>query len=158
MGGTTKMSKFHVVGYYDSESEAISMIDDLKRQGYSSDEISIISKDSREANHIVTETDTHLADGAATGGLLGGLGGTLAGLGAFAIPGIGPVIASGPVFAGITAAAAGAGIGGLAGALLGMGIPEEEVSLYNEHFNQGKILVLIENDNRPSDLRNLSIT
>lgn len=155
------MSNFHLVGYYDSESEAISMIEDLKRQGYSANDISIISKDERDADHIVTETGTHVADGvasgAATGGILGGLGGVLVGLGALAIPGVGPIIAAGPVLAGITGAAAGAGVGGLAGALIGMGIPEEEAYLYNEHFNQGKILVLIESDDRPTDLTNRSI-
>ena len=155
------MAKFHLVGYYDTESEAISIIEDLKRQGYSSDEISIISKDARDANNIVNETGTHVADGvatgAATGGLLGGIGGILAGLGALAIPGVGPIIAAGPILAGITGAAAGAGVGGLAGALIGMGIPEEEAYLYNEHFNQGKILVLIESDKRPTDLPNRSI-
>ncbi|WP_313893444.1 general stress protein [Psychrobacillus sp.] len=151
------MTKFHVVGYYDSESEAISMIEDLKRQGYSSDEISIISKDSRDENHIVNETGTHVADGAATGGLLGGISGTLVGLGVLAIPGIGPIIAAGPILAGITGATAGVGIGGLAGALIGMGIAEEEAALYNEHFKQGKILLLIESDNRPVDLPKRSI-
>ena len=152
------MANFHLVGYYDSESEAISMIEDLKRQGYSSNEISIISKDARDANHIETETGMHVADGvasgAATGGILGGLGGVLVGLGALAIPGVGPIIAAGPVLAGITGAAAGAGVGGLAGALIGLGIPEEEAYLYDEQFNQGKILVLIESDDRPIDLPN----
>ena len=154
------MGKLHVVGYYDTESEAISAIEELKTQGYTSDEISIISKHTDESNHIVNETGTHVADGvatgAATGGLLGGLGGVLAGLGALAIPGIGPIIAAGPIVAGITGAAAGVGVGGLAGALIGIGIPEEEAQLYNEHFNEGKILVLVDS-NRSFDLPNRPI-
>ncbi|MBO0589238.1 hypothetical protein [Sporosarcina sp. E16_8] len=63
-------------------------------------------------------------------------------IGALAIPGVGPIIAAGPIVAGITGAAAGAGVGGLAGALIGMGIPEVEANRYNDYFNEGKILVL----------------
>ncbi|WP_081244016.1 general stress protein [Sporosarcina sp. P33] len=144
------MRKRHVVGTYDTDREAIAAIKDLKRQGFTADEISIISKNSDEAEYVVEQTDTHAADGAATGaaagGLLGGIGGVLTGLGALAIPGIGPVIAAGPIVAGITGAAAGAGAGGLAGALIGMGIPDEDAHHYHEHFEQGKILVLLDSD------------
>ncbi|MGN7408682.1 MULTISPECIES: general stress protein [unclassified Sporosarcina] len=144
------MVKRQVVGYYESENDAILAIEDLKRQGYSSDEISVISKEREHANAVVEETGTHATDGAATGaatgGVLGGLGGVLAGIGALAIPGIGPIIAAGPIVAGITGAAAGAGVGGLAGALIGMGIPEEEAYQYNTHFDEGKILVLVDGD------------
>lgn len=147
----------HVVGYYDTETEAIAAIEDLKRQGYVSDDISVMSKHTENMNVIADETGTHAADGAATGaatgGILGGLGGVLAGIGALAIPGIGPIIAAGPIVAGITGAAAGAGVGGLAGALIGMGIPEEEAHRYNEYFNKGKILVLVDGDyKRQNDL------
>ncbi|AMQ07914.1 MULTISPECIES: general stress protein [Sporosarcina] len=146
----------HVVGYYDTETEAIAAIEDLKRQGYVSDDISVMSKHTANADVIAEETGTYAADGAATGaatgGILGGLGGVLAGIGALAIPGIGPIIAAGPIVAGITGAAAGAGVGGLAGALIGMGIPEEEANRYNDYFNEGKILVLLDGDySRPND-------
>lgn len=147
----------HVVGYYDTETEAIAAIEDLKRQGYVSDDISVMSKQSGNADVIADETGTHAADGAATGaatgGVLGGLGGVLLGIGALAIPGIGPIIAAGPIVAGITGAAAGAGVGGLAGALIGMGIPEEEANRYNDYFNDGKILVLIDGDYTASNDR-----
>ena len=141
-----------VVGYYDTETAAIEAIEDLKRQGYRSDDISVISKSKEEAATVTDETDTNVAEGAvtgaATGGALGGLGGVLAGLGALAIPGIGPVVAAGPIVAGLTGAAAGAGVGGLAGALIGMGIPEDEAKRYNEYFEAGKILVLVDEDSR----------
>ena len=141
-----------VVGYYDTETAAIEAIEDLKRQGYRSDDISVISKSKEEAATVTDETDTNVAEGAvtgaATGGALGGLGGVLAGLGALAIPGIGPVVAAGPIVAGLTGAAAGAGVGGLAGALIGMGIPEDEAKRYNEYFVAGKILVLVDEDTR----------
>ncbi len=155
------MIQRHVVGYYDSETEAIAAIEDLKRRGYSSDEISVLSKHSDNADNVANETGTYATDGAAagatTGSLLGGLGGVLAGVGALAIPGVGPIIAAGPIVAGITGAAAGAGIGGLAGALIGMGIPQDEATQYNDYFEQGKILLLVDGEyssteppNRPS--------
>lgn len=141
-----------VVGYYDTEAQAIDAIEDLKRQGYRSEDISVISKSREEVDAVADETGTHVAEGAvsgaATGGALGGIGGVLAGLGALAIPGIGPVIAAGPIVAGLTGAAAGAGVGGLAGALIGMGIPEDEANRYNEYFESGKILVLVDEDSR----------
>lgn len=144
------MVKRHIVGSYQSELEAIEAIEDLKRRGYRSEEISVISKNSENVEHIQEKTGTHAADGAATGaatgGILGGVGGVLAGLGALAIPGIGPIIAAGPIIAGITGLAAGAGVGGLAGALIGLGIPEEEANRYNEHFNNGRIIVFVDGD------------
>lgn len=147
------MVKRHIVGSYDTEAEAIAVIEDLKRQGYTSDDISVMSKHTENAEIIAEETGTYAADGAATGaatgGVLGGLGGVLAGIGALAIPGIGPIIAAGPVVAGITGAAAGAGVGGLAGALIGMGIPEEEATRYNTYFDEGKILILVDGDYTP---------
>ncbi|RNF39429.1 general stress protein [Planococcus salinus] len=147
------MAKQSVVGYYNNENEAIEAIEDLKRQGYRPEDISVLSKDKDETEKVTEETGTHAGEGAATGavtgGALGGLGGVLAGLGALAIPGIGPIVAAGPIVAGLTGAAAGAGIGGLAGALIGLGVPEEEAKEYETRFNEGKILVLIDDENRP---------
>lgn len=137
-----------VVGSYGTDREAIEVIEDLKRQGYKNEDISVISKDQEETEAVAEETGTNAGEGAATGavtgGALGGLGGVLAGIGALAIPGIGPIVAAGPVVAGLTGAAAGAGVGGLAGALIGMGVPEEEAKGYESRFNEGEILVLVE--------------
>lgn len=137
-----------VVGSYSTEREAIEVIEDLKRQGYTPEQVSVISKDKSETEKVSEETEVQTAEGAATGavagGALGGLGGVLAGIGALAIPGIGPIVAAGPVVAGLTGAAAGAGVGGLAGALIGMGVPEEEAKNYETDFNEGKILVLVD--------------
>jgi len=143
------MSK--VVGSYHSENEAINAIEDLKAQGYRSEDISVLSKDKSETQHVAEETGTldgeGAATGAVTGGALGGLGGVLAGIGALAIPGVGPIVAAGPIVAGLTGAAAGAGVGGLAGALIGMGIPEDEAQQYETQFNEGRILVLVDDRN-----------
>jgi uncharacterized membrane protein len=137
-----------IVGIYDNQDEAIEAIEDLKRQGYSSDEISIISKEREEINYVEETTDTKAEDGAAagaaTGGILGGLAGVAAGAGALAIPGIGPIIAAGPIVAGLTGAAAGAGAGGLTGALVGMGIPEDDAEHYQTEIEKGKMLVIVD--------------
>ncbi|MEC2074683.1 general stress protein [Metabacillus fastidiosus] len=138
----------HLVGVYNTEQEVIQAVEDLKRQGYSTEDISVIGKNKDEIKDINDATGTKaeegLAAGLATGGILGGLVGLLAGVGALAIPGIGPLIAAGPIAATLTGAAVGAGAGGLAGALIGMGIPEEEASRYEGFVKEGKILVVVE--------------
>ncbi|WP_121610072.1 general stress protein [Mesobacillus foraminis] len=138
----------HIVGVYDNEQEAISAVEDLKRQGYAAEDISVIGRNNEEVEEINdatgTKTEEGLAAGAATGGILGGLTGLLAGIGALAIPGIGPIVAAGPIAATLTGAAVGAGAGGLAGALIGMGIPEEDADRYEGYVKEGKILVVVE--------------
>ncbi|MCM3125466.1 general stress protein [Mesobacillus sp. AQ2] len=140
----------HLVGVYDNEQDAIQAVEDLKRQGYNTDDISVISKNDDEIDHVNeatgTKTEEGLAAGAATGGILGGLTGLLAGIGALAIPGIGPIVAAGPIAATLTGAAVGAGAGGLAGALIGMGIPEDEAERYEGYVKEGKILVVVERE------------
>lgn len=139
-----------VIGVYDTEQEAITAVENLKAEGHTMDEISVIAKNRSEVETITDETGSKaeegLATGAATGGAIGGVTGLLAGIGALAIPGIGPIVAAGPIAAALTGAAVGAGTGGLAGALIGMGIPEEEAEEYNRHVEAGKILVLLDHD------------
>ncbi|MEH7116654.1 general stress protein [Neobacillus vireti] len=138
----------HLVGVYDTENEVIEAVESLKRQGYATDDISVIGKNKDVVNDIndVTGTTTEKSamTGAATGGAVGGLLGLLAGVGALAIPGIGPIVAAGPLAAAITGAAAGAGVGGLAGVLIGLGIPKEEADHYEGLVNEGKFLVVVE--------------
>lgn len=144
-----------IVGVYDTEQEAINAVEDLKKQGYDSDDISVIGKNQDDVDAVTDETGTKaeegLATGAAAGGAIGGVTGLLAGIGALAIPGIGPIVAAGPIAAALTGAAVGAGTGGLAGALIGLGIPEEEAREYNEYVNAGKILVLVDKDTDMAD-------
>lgn len=136
------------MGVYETGDEAVRAVEELKAQGYRQEEISVVAKDRDELNYVNEETDTKteegLAAGAATGGILGGTAGLLAGIGALAIPGIGPVLAAGPIAATLAGAAAGAGTGGLAGALIGMGIPDEEASRYEGDVKEGKLLVLVD--------------
>ncbi|WP_047152077.1 general stress protein [Aneurinibacillus tyrosinisolvens] len=139
-----------IVGVFHTHEEAVRAIQSLKDQGYRSEDISVIAKDKDEVRDIEDATDTKmeegLATGATTGGVLGGLTGLLVGIGALAIPGIGPIIAAGPITATLGGAAIGAGAGGLVGALVGMGIPEEHAREYEEYINRGEILVLVDAD------------
>src|SRR3954471_20931598 len=106
----------HLVGVYVTQDEAVQAVEELKREGYDTADISVIGKDADDLDEINkvtgTKTEKGLAAGAATGGALGGVLGILAGVGALAIPGIGPIIAAGPIAAGLTGAAVGAGAGG----------------------------------------------
>lgn len=139
-----------IVGVFKSEQEAVKAIESLKRQGYTSDDISIIARNKDDIAAVTDQTGTKapegLATGAATGGLLGGAAGLLAGLGLLAIPGIGPILAAGPIAATLTGAAVGAGAGGLVGGLIGLGIPEDEARQYNNYVDEGNILVLVDSD------------
>ncbi|WP_338421079.1 general stress protein [Mesobacillus harenae] len=147
--------KKRVVGSYETEREAISAVEQLKADGYRAEDISVISKNHEQIEGVEEETGTKteegLAAGAATGGVLGGLTGLLAGIGALAIPGVGPIIAAGPIAATLSGAAVGVGAGGLAGALVGMGIPEEEAEQYEEDVKSGNILVLADPQPTRSD-------
>jgi uncharacterized membrane protein len=148
----------NIAGIFETEQEAILAVEDLKRQGYNAEDISVISKNREDVDLITEETGTKAGEGAATGavagGTLGGLTGLLAGAGALAIPGIGPIVAAGPIAAALTGAAAGAGVGGLSGALIGMGIPEDEAEHYDKSVKEGKILILVD---KKDDLREQNI-
>ena len=139
-----------IVGVFHSEHEASQAIEDLKSRGFLTDDISVIAKDKRDVESISNETGTKategIASGAATGGFLGGVTGLLAGIGALAIPGIGPIIAAGPIAATLAGAAVGAGTGGLVGGLIGLGIPEDEAESYDNYVDEGRILVMVDAD------------
>lgn len=134
-----------VVGLFDSRIQAENAIDKLKRSGYRPEDISIVMRNPDEAR----EMQEHEGVGGATatgligGGILGGLAGLLVGLGALAIPGIGPVIAAGPLIAAITGGALGAATGGLIGALVDAGVPEEEARHYHTGVERGGILLAV---------------
>ncbi|MNI54923.1 hypothetical protein D3C73_1098450 [compost metagenome] len=83
--------------------------------------------------------------------MLGGVTGLLAGIGALAIPGIGPIIAAGPIAAALTGAVVGAGTGGLVGGLIGLGIPEDEAASYDNYVDEGRILVMVDADDARAD-------
>jgi len=137
-----------VVGTYDNIETAYAAANDLISAGYNRNDISVVAndRDSAYAPYVTTTAKVKTSDdvgaGAGIGAAIGGIGGLLVGLGALAIPGIGPVIAAGPLLAALTGAGVGAVAGGIVGALVDLGIPNDEANLYAEGLHRGDILVI----------------
>jgi hypothetical protein len=136
-----------VVGTYDNIQTAYAVSNDLISNGYSRNDISVVANDAKseyarytDANYVDTTDD--VAKGAGIGAAIGGLGGLLVGLGALAIPGVGPVIAAGPLLAALTGAGVGAVTGGIVGALIDLGIPDADAHIYSEGLRRGHVLVI----------------
>ena len=133
-----------------SEAQATTIVDELKASGFSNNDISVLFPDKAGTKDFAHEQNTKAPEGAATGagtgGVLGGALGWLVGIGALAIPGLGPLVAAGPIMAALSGAAAGAAVGGLSGALIGMGIPEYEAKRYEGKVKDGNILVSVHTD------------
>lgn len=132
-----------LVALYDDVRTAQQVVDELIDQGFKRDNISLIARDVDEEYASYVDGDDHneAAEGAGIGAVIGGIGGLLVGLGALAIPGIGPVVAAGPIVAALTGAGVGAVAGGILGALVDMGLPEEEAHHYAEGVRRGGTLV-----------------
>jgi Protein of unknown function (DUF3341) len=130
-----------------TEAEAIRIVEQLKAAGFSHNDISVLFPDTAGTRDFAHEQHTKAPEGAAagagTGGVLGGTLGWLVGIGALAIPGLGPFIAAGPIMAALSGAAAGAALGGLTGALIGLGIPEYEAKRYEGKVKEGNLLISV---------------
>jgi hypothetical protein len=128
-------------------TQADRIVGDLRNAGFSNEDISALLPDTRGTRDFAHEHHTKAPEGAATGagtgGILGGALGWLAGIGAIAIPGVGPFIAAGPILGALGGAAVGATVGGLAGALIGMGVPEYEAKRYEGKIRDGNILISV---------------
>src|SRR5580692_10318595 len=135
------MSKSSVICIARTESQAVSIVDELKSANFSNNDISVLFPDKTGSKDFAHEQHTKAPEGATTGGVTGGvLGGAfgwLVGIGALAIPGVGPFIAAGPIMAALGGAAVGGAVGGIAGALIGLGIPEYEAKRYEGKIKSG---------------------
>lgn len=145
------------VGVFPTSQQAEQALSELRDRGFAMDKVSVVAKDANRRDEIAgadvkdrvgNKADDGAKTGAVAGGALGGLTGLLVGLGALAIPGIGPIMLAG---AGATALATtlsggaiGAAAGGLVGALAGLGIPEERAKVYHDRISQGDYLVIVE--------------
>src|SRR6202789_3946952 len=140
-----------VFGIYSSASAAEQAVDTLIRAGYSDSDISVLLPDDESTKAFAHEKNTKApegtATGVATGGVIGGTLGLLAGIGALAIPGVGPLIAAGPIMAALAGIGSGGVLGGFIGALVGMGIPEFEAKRYEGRIKDGGILLSVHSDN-----------
>ncbi|NLX91251.1 MAG: hypothetical protein GXZ07_06625 [Firmicutes bacterium] len=137
-----------VIGVFRSEERAREAINELKRQGFDEREISLIAKDNQGGrpeetgepeNEGLTMGEQNVGDGTLTGSAIGGIAGLLAGAGALLIPGVGPIVAAGPLAAFLTGVVG----GGLVGSLVDFGIPEERGRHYEERVKRGDILVTL---------------
>jgi len=130
-----------------SREQAADIVSDLKGRGFSNDEISALFPDKGGTRDFVHAEETKAPEGATvgagTGSLVGGALGWLAGIGALAIPGLGPFIAAGPIMATLGGAAVGGAAGGVTGALIGYGMPEYEAKVYEGKIRDGNILLSV---------------
>ncbi|HMC12010.1 MAG TPA: hypothetical protein VKH44_12000 [Pirellulaceae bacterium] len=134
----------------NSDAQAVRIATRLKASGFTPSDISILAPDRsglRDMGHEnATKAPEGAAAGAGTGAVLGGALGWLAGVGALAIPGLGPLIAAGPILAALSGAAVGGAVGGLTGALAGLGVPEYEAKQYESKLRSGNILMCVHVD------------
>ncbi|MBL9139677.1 MAG: DUF3341 domain-containing protein [Verrucomicrobiales bacterium] len=132
-------------------TQAGEIVDRLRESGFSSNDISVLFPDKSTTREFAHEKNTKAPEGAVagagTGGAVGGALGWLVGIGALAIPGVGPFVAAGPIMAALGGVAMGAALGGIAGALIGMGIPEFEAKRYEGRVREGGILISVHTEN-----------
>lgn len=148
-----------VVGLFQNQANAERAIERLKHAGFSDSQIGVALRDRNRQQELIEETGTQAGEGAATGaiggGVLGGVIGLLAGVGALAIPGVGPIIAGGTLASTLAGAGIGAAAGGLIGALAGMGVPEEDARHFDQGFRAGGTLVTVNAGSRADEARDL---
>ncbi len=136
-----------VFGIYESRMTVENAVDRLKADGFAANEISVLMPERGGSEKFAHEKATKAPEGATTGAgtglVIGGTLGWLVGIGALAIPGVGPFIAAGPILALMAGAGAGATLGGIAGGLIGMGIPEYEAKRYETFVKDGGILLSV---------------
>ena len=139
----------------DSRSSAAafssrSAVDRITAAGFSHNDISVLLPDTQSSKEFAHEKNTKAPEGTATGvttgGVVGGTLGLLVGIGALAIPGLGPFIAAGPIMASLAGLGVGGAVGGLIGALVGMGIPEYEAKRYEGRVKDGGVLLSVHCD------------
>lgn len=151
MTDTTKTDKkIAVFGLFDDRASLERAIDGLRTEGFRESDISALLPDRAQTAEVAHEKHTKAPEGALTGAAAGGaLGGTLGlllGIGALAIPGLGPFIAAGPIMATLAGAGVGGAVGTVTGALVGLGIPEYEAKRYESYLNKGGSLLSVHAD------------
>lgn len=148
----TKDKRIAVFGLFENRAAIERAIDGLRTEGFRESDMSALLPDRRETAEIAHEKHTKAPEGAlvgaAAGGAIGGTLGLLLGIGALAIPGLGPFIAAGPIMATLAGAGAGGAVGTLTGALVGLGIPEYEAKRYEDFLRNGGALLTVHADDR----------
>lgn len=141
-----------VFAIFPSRMAAEEAVQDLKDMGISKGDISVLFSSPDVGNNLGLSNSTKVPEGAAAGGVggavLGGVLGWLAGIGSLAVPGVGPLIAAGPIMAALSGVGIGGVLGTLGGSLIGMGIPEYEADRYIDDIKKGRVLVSAQTDSR----------
>lgn len=144
--------KIAVFGLFASRTALEGAIDTLRAEGFRESDMSALLPDAAATAEVAHEKHTKAPEGAlvgaAAGGAIGGTLGLLLGIGALAIPGLGPFIAAGPIMATLAGAGAGGAVGTLTGALVGLGLPEYEAKRYEEYLKKGGALLTVHADDR----------
>src|SRR2546429_3582076 len=139
-----------VFGLYRDRASVEGAVDALRQEGFRNTDISVLFPENQGTKDFAHKKSTKAPEGTATGAtsgaVVGGTLGWLAGIGALAIPGLGPFIAAGPIVAALAGAGAGGVLGGITGALIGMGIPEYEAKRYEGRVKEGGILLSVYSD------------
>ncbi len=142
--------KTAVFGIYGTIGQAERAVDTLVHEGFTNSDVSVLLPDNQSTKDFAHEKHTKAPEGTTTGvaagGTIGGTLGLLAGIGALAIPGLGPFIAAGPIMGALAGLGVGGAVGGLVGALVGMGIPEYEAKRYEGRVKTGGILLSVHCD------------
>src|SRR5580658_1941469 len=142
--------KTAVFGIYQNEKQTERAVEDLLAAKFSNDDISVLLPSNEGTRDFAHDKSTKAPEGTAagvtTGGLIGGTLGLLAGIGALAIPGVGPLIAAGPIMASLAGLGVGGAVGGVVGALVGLGIPEYEAKRYEGAVKGGGTLLSVHCD------------
>jgi len=137
-------------GIYRDRSHAEQAVDALRGAGFRNSDVSVLLPDNVGTKDFAHDKNTKAPEGTTTGatsgGLVGGALGWLAGIGALAIPGVGPFIAAGPIMGALAGVGVGGAVGGLIGALVGMGIPEYEAKRYEGRVREGGVLLSVHAD------------
>ena len=135
-----------ITALFENYTDANKAVQDLVSQGFDRDDIGIMAHESLAEHDINGHYDdtSGAATGAGVGAAIGGVGGLILGLSALAVPGVGPVLAAGPLVAALAGAGIGAAAGGLIGALTDLGVPEEEAHYYAEGVRRGGVLVTVQ--------------
>jgi hypothetical protein len=141
-----------VFGIYPHRAAAEEAVTNLRSAGFRSTDVSLLLPENPGTKDLAHEKHTKAPEGAATGGLAGGVAGGvlgwLTGIGALTIPGLGPLIAAGPIVAALAGAGAVGALGGLVGTFAGAGIPEYEARRYEGRIREGGVLLSVHCDNR----------
>ena len=140
-----------VFGIYPDRVSVEEAVDGLRAAGFRGTDISVLFQENQGTKDFAHEKNTKAPEGATAGGIVGGISGGvlgwLTGIGALAIPGLGPLIAAGPIVAALAGIGAVGAVGGVIGGLAGMGVPEYEAKRFEGRIKQGGVLLSVHCDN-----------